>query len=158
MTIRICAPLVLLLLAAGCRGGEEAPPRYLHEGEVAGAASGITLVSPLPNGEWRLPAGDLANTRYTPLAQIDTGNVANLKVVTTMSTGINRGHEGNPLVVGATMYVVTPFPNLLYAVDLSQPGGALRWTYDPHAVTRAVGIGCCEIVNRCASFADGKII
>jgi PQQ-dependent dehydrogenase (methanol/ethanol family) len=152
------ATLVLALSIVSCSRKAEPPPRYVHEGQVAGAASGVHLVSDVPNGEWRLPAGDFANTRFSPLAQITTANVANLRPVTTLSTGIPRGHEGQPLVVGGTMYVVTPFPNLLMAIDLSKPGGALKWTYDPHADPRAVGIACCDIVNRGASYADGKII
>jgi PQQ-dependent dehydrogenase (methanol/ethanol family) len=56
------------------------------------------------------------------------------------------------------MYVVTPFPNLLYAIDLTSPAAPLRWTYDPKADPRAVGIACCDVVNRGASYADGKVI
>ena len=156
-------PVILILIAAatlscGRADRREVGPRYLHHGEVAGTASGIRLISPLPNGEWHLPAGDFANTRFSPLSQINTSNVANLKVITTMSTGIPRGHEGQPLVVGHTMYVVTPFPNYLYALDLSKPGGERRWTFDPKADPRAMGIACCDVVNRGASYADGKVI
>lgn len=111
-----------------------------------------------PAGEWRLPARDLAGTRYSPLADINVTNVANLKVVSTMSTGINRGHEGQPLVVGTTMYVVTPYPNVLLAIDLTVPGGKLKWKYEPHPDPRAVGIACCDVVNRGASYGDGKIV
>jgi PQQ-dependent dehydrogenase (methanol/ethanol family) len=154
----VIAALAVAAVTASCSRQAEAPPRYLHEGQPAGAAAGVHMISDLPNGEWRLPAGDFANTRFSPLAQITTANVANLKTVTTMSTGIPRGHEGQPLVVNGTMYVVTPFPNLLIAVDLSKPGGGLKWTFDPHADPRAVGIACCDIVNRGASYADGKIV
>ncbi|HEV7822055.1 MAG TPA: PQQ-dependent dehydrogenase, methanol/ethanol family, partial [Burkholderiales bacterium] len=105
-----------------------------------------------------MPAGDFANTRFSPLAQITAANVANLKVITTLSTGIPYGHEGGPLVVNETMYVVTPFPNNLLAVDLRQPGGALKWLYQPHPDSRAIGIACCDVVNRGASYADGKIV
>jgi len=158
MTMRMMLLGVAMVAVAACGDRTNAPPRYLHEGQVAGTAAGVRLVSDVPNGEWRLPAGDYANTRYSSLSQINATNVANLKVVTTMSTGVPRGHEGQPLVVNGTMYVVTPFPNLLYAVDLSQPGGALKWTFDPHADPRAVGIACCDVVNRGASYADGKVI
>ena len=54
--------------------------------------------------------GDYANTRFSTLDQINTGNVHNLKLVATFSDGIPHGHEGNPLVVNNTMYVITPFP------------------------------------------------
>jgi PQQ-dependent dehydrogenase (methanol/ethanol family) len=111
-----------------------------------------------PNTEWWLPNGDYANTRYSTLNDINTANVVLLKVVTTMSTGIPHGHEGQPLVVGSTMYAVTPFPNLMLAVDLTKPGGKVKWTFDPHADGRAVGVACCDVVNRGASYGDGKIV
>jgi PQQ-dependent dehydrogenase (methanol/ethanol family) len=118
----------------------------------------MRLIAPLPNGEWHLPGGDHANTRYSPLDQLTAANVGGLQVVTTWSTGIPHGHEGGPLVVGGTMYVTTPFPNNLIAVDLTKPGGALEWVYQPHPARRAVGIACCDVVNRGASYADGKIV
>jgi PQQ-dependent dehydrogenase (methanol/ethanol family) len=157
MRVNRVAVSIVLAGAIAC-SRPDPPPRYLHEGSVAGVAGGVGLVSPLPDGEWHLPAGDLANTRYSPLAQIHAGNVAQLKPTFTFSTGIPRGHEGQPLVVGDTMYVVTPFPNLLYAIDLTRPDAPLRWTYDPNANPRAVGLACCDVVNRGASYADGKVI
>ena len=57
-----------------------------------------------------MPAGDYGNLRYSTLDTIKTTNVMNLHVVTTFSTGVPHGHEGQPLVFGNTMYVVTPFP------------------------------------------------
>jgi lanthanide-dependent methanol dehydrogenase len=126
--------------------------------DVPGSLPNVHLVSPPPNGEWTLPAGDYANTRFSPLSQITTQNVKNLHVVATMSTGIPHGHEGQPLVVNKTMYVVTPFPNYLIALDLTKPGAPMKWKYDPHPDRRAVGIACCDTVNRGASYADGKIV
>ena len=105
-----------------------------------------------------MPAGDYGNLRYSTLDTIKTTNVMNLHVVTTFSTGVPHGHEGQPLVFGNTMYVVTPFPNNLIAVDLTKPGGAVKWIYEPHPDPRAVGIACCDVVNRGASFGDGKIV
>ena len=125
---------------------------------VPGQRGDIHLVSPVPNGQWTLPAGDYANTRYSPLSQINTSNVKNLKVVGTMSTGITHGHEGQPLVVNNTMYVVTPFPNDLIALDLTKPGFPMKWKYKPYPNPQSQGVACCDTVNRGASFADGKII
>jgi glucose dehydrogenase len=48
--------------------------------------------------------------------------VKDLKVAWTFSTGVLRGHEGSPLVIGDTMYVHTPFPNNVFALDLNEPG------------------------------------
>jgi PQQ-dependent dehydrogenase (methanol/ethanol family) len=152
------ALIAFLALLTSCSRTEDTPSRFVREGEAAGTVAGIRLIDELPGADWRLPAGDYANTRFSPLSQIHTANVAGLKVAATMSTGINRGHEGQPLVVNGTMYVVTPFPNLLHAIDLSKPGGERRWTYDPHADSRAVAIACCDVVNRGASYANGNVV
>ncbi len=148
----------LTCLALCLGGGVAALAQQGSTTDVPGALPGIHLVSPLPAGQWTLPAGDYANTRFSPLAQITTGNVQNLHIVATMATGIPHGHEGQPLVVNNTMYVVTPFPNYLIALDLTQPGYPMKWKYDPHASQRAIGIACCDVVNRGASYADGKIV
>src|SRR5262245_26826304 len=80
--------------------------------------------------QWVLQTGDYANRRYTKLDQINRENVKNLKVAWTFSTGVLRGHEGSPLVVGNVMYVHTPFPNTVYALDLNEDGKIL-WKYEP---------------------------
>jgi lanthanide-dependent methanol dehydrogenase len=105
-----------------------------------------------------MAAGDYGNLRYSPLDRINTINAKDLRVYTTLSTGVARGHEGQPLVVNNTMYVVTPFPNNLLAIDLTKPGGGLKWTFQAHPDSRSVGIACCDVVNRGAAYADGKVI
>ena len=96
-------------------------------------------------------------TRFSGLDQINTENVRNLKPAWTFSTGMVRGHEAAPLVVGSTMYVVTPYPNVLYALDLNPPAGRLKWKYDPEPTRAAQGVACCDVVNRGAAYADGRI-
>jgi PQQ-dependent dehydrogenase (methanol/ethanol family) len=110
------------------------------------------------DGQWTRPGKDLASTRFSALTQITPANAAALKPVWTFSTGVLGGHEGQPLVVGNTMYVVTPWPNVLYAFDLSKDDYPLRWKYRPDVSPRAVGIACCDAVNRGAVYADGLII
>ncbi|HEX4485278.1 MAG TPA: PQQ-dependent dehydrogenase, methanol/ethanol family [Terriglobales bacterium] len=126
--------------------------------DVPGWQPGVHLISPLPTGEWVMPSGDYANTRFSPLAQINTENVKNLHITGMMSTGIPHGHEGGPLIVNKTMYVVTPFPNYLIALDLTKPDYPMKWKFEPNPDPRSVGIACCDTVNRGASYADGKII
>ena len=114
--------MFILATLAACKPERTPKPQTTLSGTEASAPAGIRLIAPLPESDWPLPNGDLANTRYSPLAQITPANVANLRVKTTLSTGIPHGHEGGPLVVGSTMYIVTPFPNNVIAVDLTQPG------------------------------------
>jgi PQQ-dependent dehydrogenase (methanol/ethanol family) len=110
------------------------------------------------DGQWVRPAKDYSSTRYSALQQITTENVKQLKLAWSFSTGVNRGQEAAPLVVGSTMYVVTPYPNILYALDLSKPGAPMKWKYEPKPAAAAQGVACCDVVNRGASYADGKIV
>src|SRR5205085_8212138 len=119
--------------------------------------SAKTPASSADDGEWRTPAKDDANTRFSPLGQITTSNVAQLKSSFSFSTGVLRGHESAPLVIGSRMYIVTPYPNLLYALDLKQAGGPAAWKYQPHPASAAQGVACCDVVNRGATYADGRI-
>ena len=106
---------------------------------------------PPDDGQWTMPAKDLQGTRYSGLDQINSTNAKNLKVAWTFSTGVNKGQEAAPLVVGDTMYVVTPFPNYLYALDLRN-NGATKWKYDPKPASSAQGVACCDVVNRLRFF------
>jgi PQQ-dependent dehydrogenase (methanol/ethanol family) len=116
-----------------------------------------TVPAKADDGQWTMAARDYANTRYSGLDQITAGNARNLHVAWTFSTGVLRGQEAAPLVVGSTMYLVTPFPNILYALDLSQPGAPVKWKYEPKPLSAAQGVACCDVVNRGAAYAGGKI-
>jgi PQQ-dependent dehydrogenase (methanol/ethanol family) len=110
------------------------------------------------DAEWTMPAKDYSSTRYSALTQINPSNASRLRPVWTFSTGVLAGHEGQPLVVNDTMYVVTPWPNVLYAFDLTKEGYPLKWKYRPAVSPNAIGVSCCDVVNRGAFFADGKIV
>jgi alcohol dehydrogenase (cytochrome c) len=111
---------------------------------------------PSKTGDWSIQAGDFANNRYSALDQINAGNVGQLQPVWSFSTGVLRGHEGGPLVVGDVMYLVTPFPNIVYALDLNSEGRIL-WKYEPKQDSNVVPVMCCDTVNRGLAYADGKI-
>ncbi|MER9867230.1 methanol/ethanol family PQQ-dependent dehydrogenase [Mesorhizobium sp. M0136] len=106
---------------------------------------------------WAMQTGDYANTRYSKLNQITADNVKNLQVKWSFSTGVLRGHEGGPLVIGDVMYVHTPFPNNVYALDLKNDGKIL-WKYEPKQDSNVIPIMCCDTVNRGVAYGDGKII
>lgn len=125
---------------------------------VPGAQPGVHLVSALPDKDYVSPLGDTAGTRFSMLDQINTSNVGRLRLVSSMATGIPHGHEGAPLVSGSTMYVITPFPNNLIAIDLKNPTGPAKWTYKPNPDVKAQGVACCDVVNRGGSIADGKVV
>src|SRR4030081_2957708 len=122
------------------------------------AAAGIAAEGASPaSGDWTMPAHDYASTRYSELGQIDTTNVKDLTVQFTFSTGVNRGQEGAPLVVNGTMYIVAPYPNELFALDLTKPGAPLKWSYKPDPNAAAQGVACCDVVNRGGFYYEGAI-
>jgi PQQ-dependent dehydrogenase (methanol/ethanol family) len=106
---------------------------------------------------WAMPTGDYWNQRYSKLNQITADNVGKLQVAWTFSTGVLRGHEGNPLVIGDMMYVHTPFPNIVYALNLAD-GGSIAWKYEPKQDPNVIPVMCCDTVNRGVAYGDGKII
>jgi PQQ-dependent dehydrogenase (methanol/ethanol family) len=107
--------------------------------------------------DWAFPAGDYANTRYSDLDQVTAGNVPTLKLAFTFTTGVLRGHEAAPAVVGNTMYVITPWPNYLYALDLTRPDSPLKWKFEPNPRPSSKGAACCDYVNRGVAVADGRV-
>jgi lanthanide-dependent methanol dehydrogenase len=154
-------PLALLLvsltlLVPACRR----PSTPTESVAVPQATSGVsTAVQPeSASGDWVRPAKDYASTRFSGLSQITVQNVAQLVPKVTFSTGVVRGHEAAPLVVNNTMYIVTPFPNVLYALDLTKPGAPVKWQYAPKPLAAAQGVACCDVVNRGAAYADGLIV
>ena len=141
--------------------------RSLLAGTVLGAASvlawtgGASANADLQKleqnpADWVMPTGDYANHRYSTLNQINTQNVKNLHPVWTFSTGVLRGHEGSPLVIGDVMYLTTPFPNTVFALDLNN-NGRILWKYEPKQDPNVIPVMCCDTVNRGVAYGDGKI-
>jgi len=138
--------------------------RFSDVPEVLGAlpqpsarAQLASWAKPPADGQWTWQLGESSGTRFSPLDQINTGNVARLEQVFTFDSGLKRGHEAGPLVVGDTMYVTTPYPNDVYALDLTKPGAPVKWHYQPHPLKAAQGVACCDVVNRGAVFGGGRL-
>ena len=156
--VRLLLLALSLLVTSAC--GREPPPREggtetrstPPDSPDAGAEAANR-----DDGMWPMPARTHDATRYSYQTEITRANVSNLRSAWSFSTGVLRGHEAAPLVVGSTMYVVTPFPNILYAIDLRPPAGRLKWKYEPPTARAAQGVACCDVVNRGAAFSDGKI-
>jgi len=104
---------------------------------------------------WAMQAGDMHNHRYSKLAQINAQNVGKMQVAWMFSTGVLRGHEGSPLVVNDTMYINTPFPNKVFAIDLDTQ--KIKWRYEPKQDVAVIPQMCCDTVYRGLAYAENKI-
>jgi lanthanide-dependent methanol dehydrogenase len=122
---------------------------------TAGANEELIKMSQNPK-EWVMPTGNYANHRYSQLKQITSENAAKLQVAWTFSTGVLRGHEGGPLVIGNVMYLHGPFPNPVFALDLNNEGKIL-WKYEPKQNPDVIPVMCCDTVNRGLAYGDSKI-
>lgn len=135
--------VVALVLAAA------APPK---------AQANESLLKMLENpADWVMPTGDYYNWRYSKLDQITNKNVGKLQVAWTFSTGVLRGHEGNPLKIGNMLYLHTPFPNKVIALNLDSDPAEIVWQYEPKQDPDVVPVMCCDTVNRGVAYAEGKI-
>jgi lanthanide-dependent methanol dehydrogenase len=105
---------------------------------------------------WAMQAGDMYNQRYSKLKQINTANVNKLQVAWTFSTGVLRGHEGSPLVIDGMMYLHSPFPNKVFAINLDTQ--KIVWKYEPKQDPAVIPQMCCDTVNRGLAYAEGKVI
>ncbi len=151
---------VLLAAIAGvfaCRAGQNPASNDRSTASGSAPTGGQLSSAATIADEWPMAPGDYANTRFSTLTDINGSNVAQLREAWSFSTGTLGGHEAAPVVVGDTMYVITPFPNRVYALDLTKPGAAVKWHYDPDPQSAAKGVACCDTVNRGVAYADSRI-
>ena len=106
--------------------------------------------------QWTTQRGNYAATAYSELEPDQPTERRQAQVAWTFSTGVLRGHEGAPLVIGDMMYVHTPFPNIVYALDLNNDGKIL-WKYEPKQDPNVIPVMCCDTVNRGLAYGDGKV-
>ena len=108
--------------------------------------------------QWVMPNANYAGWNYSALDQINGDNVQTLEMAWTMQLGIQDSHEASPLVIGDTMYIVTPKPNYVYALDLMRQG-VIKWEFRPEIpdLETAVRSACCGAQTRGLTYADGRI-
>jgi len=150
----------VVAMLVGCMGTSDRGLSAGRAGANVGGATHATIAGGTAlggAGEWVTQGHDYAQSRYSNLAQITTETARNLKLAWSFSTGELRGHEGAPIVVGNTMYLVTPFPNTAYAIDLNRPP-TVKWRFQPNTDPWAVGVACCDVVIRGWSYDAGKLI
>ena len=123
---------------------------------IAGQGGGSLDTMSQDANQWVMPLGNYSATRHSKLNQITAQNVGKLQVAWTMSLGTLRGQEGQPLVIGNMMYLVSSYPNYVYAIDLNNYW-RIAWKFAPDQDKLAPSVACCDVVNRGVAYSDGKI-
>ncbi|MBV9655999.1 MAG: PQQ-dependent dehydrogenase, methanol/ethanol family [Acetobacteraceae bacterium] len=107
-------------------------------------------------GEWSTYGRTYANTRYSPLTQINDANVSKLRLAYTLQLGSLRSNEATPIVIGDTMYVSSSWgPKTVFALNAKT--GRIKWQYQPELPDDMIQYACCDVDSRGVSYADGKI-
>jgi PQQ-dependent dehydrogenase (methanol/ethanol family) len=114
--------------------------------------------APVDDGQWTMPSKNYASTRFSALTELTPANVRGLVPIFTFSLAVNKGQEAAPIVADNTMYVVTAYPNYVYALDLTKPGAPLKWKFAPGPALASQGLACCDVVNRGGTVSNGKYI
>jgi lanthanide-dependent methanol dehydrogenase len=124
----------------------------------AGHTAANPANAPQDDGQWTMPSKNYASTRYSSLDELTPGTVKQLQPVLSFSLAVNKGQEAAPIVADNTMYIVTAYPNYVYALDLTKPGAPLKWRFEPRPLPASQGVACCDVVNRGGSVDRGKYI
>jgi quinohemoprotein ethanol dehydrogenase len=103
---------------------------------------------------WLTYGRDYAETRFSPLEQIDVASVGRLGLAWSYETRSIRGHEATPLVHDGVIYASTSWSNV-FAVDART--GEERWYWDARADRARGARACCDVVNRGVALYEGKI-
>jgi lanthanide-dependent methanol dehydrogenase len=124
----------------------------------AGHTAANPANAPQDDGQWTMPSKNYASTRYSSLDELTPANVKQLQPMLSFSLAVNKGQEAAPIVADNTMFVVTAYPNYVYALDLTKPGAPLKWKFEPRPLPASQGVACCDVVNRGGSVDKGKYI
>ena len=125
---------------------------------AAGRTAPSATNAPPDDGQWTMPSKNYASTRYSSLTEITPQNVTRLVPQFSFSLAVNKGQEAAPIVADNVMYVVTAYPNIVYALDLTRPGAPMKWRFAPKPLPASQGVACCDVVNRGGTVDHGKFI
>lgn len=151
---------VCLLILAGCFGLQPnadaqkkstAAPAKKPAGKIDDAALKQADAKP---GEWITHGRDYAETRFSPLKQINDSNVKDLGLAWSFDTQTDRGLEATPIIVDGVMYTTGSW-SIVYALDART--GKQLWKWDPKVPHSYGPKACCDVVNRGVAVYKGRV-
>jgi quinohemoprotein ethanol dehydrogenase len=150
---KLFLPLIALSLVMAC-SRESTPVEEKVAAPAQPAAVAPVAAAPAPDVEWRVHGLNQAETRFSPLADINDGNVRQLGLAWYFDFPTHRGLEATPLVVDGVMYTSGSW-SMVYAHNAVT--GELLWFYDPQVPRDWAVHGCCDVVNRGVAYDDGHL-
>jgi quinohemoprotein ethanol dehydrogenase len=144
MKLRIVGAAGILMLSNACDG--QRADRLVDDAALLGAAAQPET--------WLTYGRDYAETRFSPLAAINAGNVGRLGLAWSYDTGSFRGLEATPLVADGVLYATTSWSDV-FALDAVT--GEEIWRWDAQADRVRGARACCDVVNRGVALYEGKV-
>jgi quinohemoprotein ethanol dehydrogenase len=129
-----------------------------HAGAADAPAFTAKQLTDLPTNGWITNGGNLYNQRYSPLAQINAGNVGSMQAewrthLNGSGVGPPFSGEAQPIVHDGVIYVPTGADDV-FAIDVET--GKQRWVYQAH-LEKTISTVCCGWVSRGVAIGEGKI-
>ncbi len=121
---------------------------------LAGCGTEQAAETPAADRDWPLHGRGAAEARFSPLAQIHTGNVARVGMAWQLPLDSQRGLEATPIVIDGVMYVTEAWSRVL---AIAADTGEVLWRHDPQVPREWAPRGCCDIVNRGVAVAGGRV-
>src|SRR5690606_754662 len=103
---------------------------------------------------WLSHGRTYAEQRFSPLTDINDGNVGELSLAWAVELDTSRAQEATPVAVDGGMYLTTAWSKVM-AVDAAS--GEVLWRYDPHPKGAQGAYACCDVVNRGVALWEGKV-
>jgi quinoprotein glucose dehydrogenase len=127
--------------------------RFAAAGAALLLALSVHAQTATPDTSWFAYNGGLDGDHYSPLAQINRTNIAQLKVAWTYDTGEKGNLETNPLIIGRTLYAYTVSGKVI-ALDAAT--GHLLWTFDPALTNNLASLNFSQPSRGFAWWSEGK--
>ncbi|HEX7079444.1 MAG TPA: PQQ-dependent dehydrogenase, methanol/ethanol family [Gammaproteobacteria bacterium] len=145
-------PIAAAIAALPQTGG--AQPDHGSDRAAPGPDDAALIDAARSGEEWLTYGRDYAETRFSPLEQIDADNVGRLGLAWYYDTGSLRGLEATPLVSNGVLYATTSWSNV-FALDART--GEELWRWDAQADRTRGSRACCDVVNRGVALYEGKV-
>ena len=140
-----CMALILLVLISACADNNQ---------DQRGVDGTRILLADREPGNWMSHGRTYDEQRYSPLTEINEGNIDRLGLTWSYDFDTHRGLEATPLVVDGVMYVTGSWSRV-YALDAAS--GQLIWQYDPKVPPEWAVNACCDVVNRGVALWNGAV-
>lgn len=146
---------VLLAGLGACHGDRAAPaaapgstprPAAIDAARLANAAT--------EPDQWLMTGRDPGGTYFSPLSEINAGNVTRLGFAWEYRLGTRRGLEATPVVVDGALYTTGNF-GWVYALDAAT--GRELWKYNPEVDGQWGRYACCDAINRGVAVWQGRV-